>query len=594
MHLIGAGDYEMSELTVMPDPCPLPDKDKKNTNLSRKDALLFAPLSNVGAVSFDKDAVYIDIGRANYTKKENLALTDKEKGEEVSSHEESEDENAPSSLLKNLQDVQAGVDEKMKNSSLRIFKSSQALNCDEEESDGDSECSDEEVEAPKRMSLSAIEELARPFQSRAQRKDSESESESDNDHSGGDESDSDDSDHSESEEELDGESSYEDEAGEEDKDNQYEAQAEPVSALWKTNLAQRAAEAYIGRELSHVNLQELIYGKSQSHIVSEDEEVNVKDENGENDSDSDDEFFKIRKPDAEKSSRSSANHVTQTDAQLLGEEDSSRTVFGEHKEFDVSVWLEEGGDSLIESIRDHFVTGNWDANAGDENDDEVMGDFEDLESGEKFGPNGEIDSDNDSEDGLSTEGMTDAEIREHNAMKKANKKNNFDEEYDEEKKVAGMSADANDEDAENEYIESMKRAKELRLKRNKEEFGEDGEASRIRHEGFRQGLYCRIRIDGIPCEFIDNFNPIMPLVLGGLTPQETNRGFIRCRFKKHRWHKRILKCTDPLIFSVGWRRFQSIPIFSTEDQNGRHRYVRLSHAEIFFFFSSFYSSDIIH
>ena len=109
------------------------------------------------------------------------------------------------------------------------------------------------------------------------------------------------------------------------------------------------------------------------------------------------------------------------------------------------------------------------------------------------------------------------------------------------------------------------------VKRNKEEFGEDGEGARIRHEGFRQGLYVRVRIDGVPCEFIDSFNPILPLILGGLTPQETNRGFVRCRFKKHRWHKRILKCNDPLILSVGWRRFQSIPVFSTEDQNGRHR-----------------------
>jgi ribosome biogenesis protein BMS1 len=117
----------------------------------------------------------------------------------------------------------------------------------------------------------------------------------------------------------------------------------------------------------------------------------------------------------------------------------------------------------------------------------------------------------------------------------------------------------------------MKRAKEARLRRNKEEFGEEGEAARIRHEGFRQGLYVRIRIDGVPCEFIESFNPNLPLVLGGLTPQETNTGFVRCRFKKHRWHKRILKCNDPLILSVGWRRFQSIPVFSTEDENGRHR-----------------------
>ena len=39
--------------------------------------MLFAPLSNVGAVSFDKDAVYIDIGRVNYTKKEHLDILER-------------------------------------------------------------------------------------------------------------------------------------------------------------------------------------------------------------------------------------------------------------------------------------------------------------------------------------------------------------------------------------------------------------------------------------------------------------------------------------------------------------------------------------
>ena len=40
--------------------------------------------------------------------------------------------------------------------------------------------------------------------------------------------------------------------------------------------------------------------------------------------------------------------------------------------------------------------------------------------------------------------------------------------------------------------------------------------------------------------------------------------FIQIRMKKHRWHKRILKNSDPLIFSLGWRRFQSLPVYSLE------------------------------
>ncbi len=137
--------------------------------------------------------------------------------------------------------------------------------------------------------------------------------------------------------------------------------------------------------------------------------------------------------------------------------------------------------------------------------------------------------------------------------------------------MLGGAIGENDESAEKDYMESLQREKEARLRRNEDEFGEEGERARLAHEGFRQGLYCRIRIDNIPANFMSSFDPHMPLVLGGLTPQETNLGLIRCRFKKHRWHKRILKCNDPLVFSMGWRRFQSVPVFSTEDENGRHR-----------------------
>nr|CAD7592293.1 unnamed protein product [Timema genevievae] len=42
------------------------------------------------------------------------------------------------------------------------------------------------------------------------------------------------------------------------------------------------------------------------------------------------------------------------------------------------------------------------------------------------------------------------------------------------------------------------------------------------------------------------------------------------RLKKHRWHSKILKTQDPLIISLGWRRFQTLPIFSKLEDNLRH------------------------
>jgi ribosome biogenesis protein BMS1 len=106
------------------------------------------------------------------------------------------------------------------------------------------------------------------------------------------------------------------------------------------------------------------------------------------------------------------------------------------------------------------------------------------------------------------------------------------------------------------------------------EFGQDGDLARHSYEGFRQGLYVRIHLKEVPVEFLSSFRSNRPVILGGLLPSETAMGYINARVKKHRWHKKILKSNDPLIFSVGWRRFQSIPIYTTSDQNDRDRLIK--------------------
>jgi len=592
------------------------DKEKDAQTLNKKDTKIYAPRSNVGAVSFDKDAVYIDIGRVNYTKKENLELpkpnengngddTDQDDDEEEEDDNNNYDPDTPAGLLKSLQDVKGGVDQQMKYSKLRLFKGSKGVKAGSGDSDDDDRDDDEEdgarsgvVKARKndqRRPAQDVYELADSFRRRFDGGDNDSgiedgsseddegddSSDSDDFSDSGDEDDSDDNvendvensddDGSESEPESDDD---DDDASENSDDDDKSADAEKKKTkAWKRNIAQEAARNYLARVRSIVNLQQLVYGDSDqtdSNLVSDDDKVS--DKEGSDDESSDEDFFKLR--DKSKQASQSAHRKGRNKSAMnvieLGENDSSRMMLEEDSDmvYNVNEWLEEGDDCLIESIRDKFVTGNW--GSGQDGEAEEFDEFEDLETGEKYGPNGEVEEDE--SDDEPTEGMTDAELREYHARKKASQKSEFDEDYDESKK--GNIGNPNDAQAESEYVEALKREKEARLKRNQEEFGADGESNRLRFEGYRQGIYCRIRIDGIPAEFVNSFDPTMPLVIGGLTPQETERGLIRCRFKKHRWHKKILKCNDPLVFSIGWRRFQSIPVFSTEDQNGRYRYLK--------------------
>ncbi|EEC51214.1 ribosome biogenesis protein BMS1 [Phaeodactylum tricornutum CCAP 1055/1] len=492
VHVIGVGDYIMADVSVLPDPCPIPDKEQERTTLKKKDSLLFAPLSNVGAVSFDKDAVYIDIGRVNYTKKENLSLSSLinntngtgGKDEETDVSEEGEyDSDAPA-------DVRVGVDENMGKSTLRIFKGSQAVQAG-------SDSSDEESDGENESSGGASDNLGTRLRRKAELGTQNESTDEDSDGSEDDKSSCSSGDVPD-EDYLIGEGSYNESSDQsavsasnfQNKESGIDYEPDGRGLHWKSRIAETASQSFLERQSAHVNLQEMIYGKGKSSVVSDDDmmEESAEREGGDSSGDDDDDFFKLKRSDGKRMAK------------------SGRTA----------------------SIRNKFVTGKWEKSKVEE-----FGEFEDLETGEKFGQA---------------------------------------DDYDEEKKVDG--ADTKDDDAENEYIEALKREKEARLARNREEFGEEGERSRLRHEGFRQGLYCRIQIDGLPAAFFESFNPHMPLVLGGLTPQETSMGLIRCRFKKHRWHRKILKCNDPLVFSVGWRRFQSMPTFSTEDQNGRYRYLK--------------------
>jgi hypothetical protein len=108
------------------------------------------------------------------------------------------------------------------------------------------------------------------------------------------------------------------------------------------------------------------------------------------------------------------------------------------------------------------------------------------------------------------------------------------------------------------FLEAQRRLIEEARDRKRNEFGDEGEAARLQHEGFRQGLYVRILLRRVPVEFVRSFDPSLPVILGGLAASESALGFVRARIKRHRWHKRILKSNNPIIFSVRFHCFSCV------------------------------------
>ena len=242
---------------------------------------------------------------------------------------------------------------------------------------------------------------------------------------------------------------------------------------------------------------------------------------------------------------------------------------------------------IYKQMKNKFVTGDWaKANGGgggggdEDDDDEVYGEFEDLTTGEVFGrqpansdDEGSEDSgdsdDSDDEDMSMTNEEIDEQLRSQNAARKALSRHTKDLEEEEREKDDDKGDP--EEDGDEEYLQNVRSELASRKTRNKVEFGDEGEQARFQHEGVRQGVYCRIVLSDVPVEFLKGFQPTKPLILGGLLPHESNMGLITARVKRHRWYKKILKSNDVITFSVGWRRYQSIPIFSIDDDTEARR-----------------------
>jgi ribosome biogenesis protein BMS1 len=63
VHIPGVGDFDISSITLLGDPCPFPtaDSEKRRKLSEKKKLLLHAPMSDIGGVMYDKDAVWVNV-----------------------------------------------------------------------------------------------------------------------------------------------------------------------------------------------------------------------------------------------------------------------------------------------------------------------------------------------------------------------------------------------------------------------------------------------------------------------------------------------------------------------------------------------------
>ncbi|XP_033880698.3 ribosome biogenesis protein BMS1 homolog [Acipenser ruthenus] len=616
VHIPGVGDFSLSDVSFLSDPCPLPDSLKKRA-LNERERLLYAPLSGVGGVVYDKDAVYIDLG---------------------GSHADREQEEArpTAELVQSLIGAQATIDVKMAASKVSLFTGSEPLRQGElqEEEGADEGPKEERVWDPetrreRRRAIFTEEEEGSEGEEGSEEESEEEEEDSEGEGEAGEESESEEEEgelekqpalkrlrveggseavkegggievpaFADSEDELEksegeveeseveGESSEEEEEEEDsegggrkamdsgncseeesegsevdsplleelgskvkhpkhkEKALEEEEEEEPCfetagELRWKEGLAQKASEAFLRQQRSTPNLRKLVYGTVAEE--SEEEESGGGELGG---------LFHVSRPESEKRRRADGldcSHYTP---------DATRD------------WDQQ---EVLDSIRDCFVTGKWeddkDATRLLQEDEELYGDFEDLETGELHqGDSGKQEDqaeedesgEGEDEDGGKVKGNAEGE-KQQRLDKKRRLKERFNTEYDE--------GDAT-------FFDDLKGEMQRQAELNRAEFSAVDDETRVQYEGFRPGMYLRLEIQSLPCEFITNFDPNYPVILGGLGASEGNVGYLQMRLKKHRWHQRILKTRDPLILSLGWRRFQTLPLYHIEDHNGRNRLLK--------------------
>jgi ribosome biogenesis protein BMS1 len=122
-HLAGVGDVAIHDIEQLPDPCPLPETIKKR-GLNEQERLIYAPMSSVGGLLYDRDATYIDIPdwKVQFSRVAGDMQAEMQEGE---------------AMVHALQRPAAAVDEQLAAARLSIFRGAAPTSCAGMSSDSD-------------------------------------------------------------------------------------------------------------------------------------------------------------------------------------------------------------------------------------------------------------------------------------------------------------------------------------------------------------------------------------------------------------------------------------------------------------------------
>lgn len=571
VHVPGVGDLNVQAIEALPDPCPTPYQvqaeekitgTKKRKRLGEKQKVIYAPMSDVGGVLVDKDAVYINVKTNTFNKD---VEDDEERGlgEQLVVGLQSErrlpgESGAELRLFGNGTAVRSRIDaEDTGRKSQRRPRLVEREAGDEEIPDDEAYGSaddEENEELPERFEdeddTGYLEEVDQP-DIPSRRKSQGEDRAVDGDIAFAD-SDSD----------LGSISSVEDQEGEDGEDldeDLIDDEDEDGTLRWKSNLAENAQKVFGNkRPYRAAELARLMYDDSLSpEVVMKRWKGEEQPEDEGRDGEEDDFFEKAKDDTADNDDRM----IPLYDYKQLERKWSDPETFNALKQSISAMGLRHRRQADDE--HDEF-----DGESGDE--DEGDGAFEDLETGKVFEGKGSKPGQKEP-DSMETE-------REKNARRKEELKLRFEEEDREgflnDKSNARKAGTLDEEFGEDDWYNARKALLEKQQAINRAEFDQLDELSRVRVEGYKAGTYARIILFGVPYEFTATFDPRFPLIIGGISPTEDRFGFVQTRIKRHRWHKKILKTNDPLIISLGWRRFQTLPLYSISDSRTRNRMLK--------------------